>query len=98
MSLHHQRITIEVSSKYTITEKTADPLGIIKNHGAWEIVQIEDFEIPWDPTTRPLMLTTWPLSCPDCGEPWKVKSRTMGRAHGQPHKGSCVNGHIWNEP
>lgn len=42
--------------------------------------------------------TTWPEACPFCGAPWSVKSKTMGRAHGQPHQGTCQNGHRWSEP
>lgn len=41
--------------------------------------------------------STWPEDCPHCGAAWKVRSKTMGAAHGQPHQGRCVNGHWWTE-
>jgi hypothetical protein len=41
--------------------------------------------------------STWPENCPTCGAAWKIKSRTMGAAHGQPHRGTCSNGHSWYE-
>lgn len=43
------------------------------------------------------MASTWPETCPVCEGPWKIRSRTMGAAHGQPHEGRCVNGHWWHE-
>lgn len=43
------------------------------------------------------MASTWPDTCPVCGGPWKVRSKTMGAALQQPHKGRCVNGHWWHE-
>lgn len=43
------------------------------------------------------MANTWPESCPTCGGEWKIKSKTMGKANGQPHQGTCVNGHHWYE-
>lgn len=41
--------------------------------------------------------STWPESCPGCGAPWRVKSKTMGAQFGQPHSGTCANGHRWYE-
>lgn len=42
-------------------------------------------------------MTTWPDTCPTCGGAWKIRSRTMGAAQGQPHGGRCINGHWWHE-
>jgi hypothetical protein len=41
--------------------------------------------------------STWPDDCPSCHADWRYKSRTMGRANGQPHHGICTNGHSWFE-
>lgn len=41
--------------------------------------------------------STWPEVCPTCGAAWRVKSKTMGKAAGQPHSGTCMNGHRWSE-
>lgn len=41
--------------------------------------------------------STWPPDCPTCHDRWDVKSRTMGAALGQPHRGICINGHSWRE-
>lgn len=46
---------------------------------------------------KPAQESTWPAGCPTCGAGWKIKSRTMGRVMGQPHQGTCANGHIWYE-
>lgn len=43
------------------------------------------------------MVSTWPENCPQCGAEWKIKSKTMGAARGQPHQGRCTNGHWWHE-
>jgi hypothetical protein len=43
------------------------------------------------------MSDTWPENCPKCGDRWMIKSRTMGRVHGQPHDGVCASGHHWTE-
>ncbi|QOR55414.1 MAG: hypothetical protein SHS37scaffold145_65 [Phage 71_18] len=42
-------------------------------------------------------MTTWPEDCPTCHGAWAVRSKTMGAAMGQPHRGTCVNGHHWSE-
>lgn len=41
--------------------------------------------------------STWPEDCPACHAPWRLKSRTMGARLGQPHQGTCENGHHWYE-
>lgn len=41
--------------------------------------------------------STWPEVCPTCGGAWKSRTKTMGKAHGQPHQGICINNHHWNE-
>lgn len=49
------------------------------------------------PKPEPVYQHGWPDICPTCGAGWKVKSRTMGAANGQPHQGTCNNGHRWHE-
>jgi hypothetical protein len=39
----------------------------------------------------------FPLSCPRCGAPWLVRSKTMGARFGQPHSATCTNHHLWSE-
>lgn len=42
--------------------------------------------------------STWPEDCPTCHAPWRTRTKTMGAAMGQPHRGVCENGHRWYEP
>lgn len=45
----------------------------------------------------PKTTSTWPPACPACGAEWRIKSKTMGAAAGQPHQGTCASGHRWYE-
>lgn len=46
---------------------------------------------------KPVYKSTWPEDCPTCHAPWKARSKTMNAKMGQPHRGTCQNGHRWYE-
>lgn len=78
-----------------------EPFAVYRKVGSAN-ADASDLELSAPPSSPPSSSwtnngNTWPEDCPACGAPWHIKSRTMGRAHGQPHQGTCENGHQWHE-
>lgn len=72
-----------------------EPFAVFRKVGSAK-VDASDSELSAPPSSPPV--STWPEDCPQCHSAWKLKTRTMGKTHGQRHHGICITGHHWYEP